>query len=177
MDDNGEPLKMLLVGDAGVGKTCILNRIYGDEFGEPKEDWDLKQTQLTADGITRRVILTDTAGQERFRELTSASYKNVDIVFIVYSVDDKESFDHVEKWVGEVNRYVTNKNVPRVLLANKDDLESHVITSEQGQNYASSHNMRFLETSAKTDKNLTEIVKIVLTPPKTGREGGCCLLQ
>jgi len=176
MDDPSEPLKILLVGDAGVGKTKLLDRIYGDDYSEEaKDEWDQKRITLTYNGISRPVILTDTAGQERFRELTSASYKNVDTVFIVYGVDDKESFDHVEKWNGEVSRYVTNKAIPRVLVANKIDLESRVITTEQGQAVATSHNMQFLETSAKTGHNVQEMIRITLTPPKSG--GGCCLLQ
>jgi len=177
MEDSADPLKILLVGDAAVGKTCLLNRIYGDDFAETNEDWELKRTQLTSGNITRQVILTDTAGQERFRQLTSMSFKNVDIVFIVYAIDDKESFDHVEKWVGEVNRYVTNKAIPRVLVGNKVDLDSRVVSTEQGQAYASAHTMQFLETSAKTKQNVDEMVRIALTPPAPAKSSGCCLLQ
>jgi len=176
MEESSDPLKILLVGDAGVGKTCLLNRMYGDDFAEVNEDWDYKRTQLTSGGVTRPVILTDTAGQERFRELTSASYKNVDIVFIVYAVDEKDSFDHVEKWIGEVNRYVTNKSIPRVLVGNKVDVDTHNVSTEQGQTYASAHSMQFLETSAKTEHNVAEMVKIALTPPKAP-SSGCCILQ
>jgi len=177
MDANADPLKLLCVGDAGVGKTCILNRLYGDDFGEPKEDWDYKKTSLTSEGVTHDVILTDTNGQERFRELTSASYKNVDIVFIVYAVDDQESFDHVEKWLGEVNRYVTNKSVPRVIVGNKADLDQHTISTEQGQALATSKGLRFLETSAKTQQNLPEMIKIAFASLAPAKEGGCCQIQ
>jgi len=177
-DPSADPLKMTVVGDPGVGKTSLLNRIYGDEFGEPGEDWENKRTQLTANGITRSVILTDTGGMERFRELTSASYKSADIVFIVFAVDDKQSFEHADKWVEEVNRYVPNKAVPRVLVCNKIDLDTRDVTTEQGQAYASSHNLLYLETSAKTNHNVPEMIKLTLAPPKQGKEGGgCCLLQ
>jgi len=176
-DPSADPLKLLLVGCAGVGKTCLLNRIYGDDFAETNEDWDVKRTTLTSGNITRPVILTDTAGMERFRDLTSVSYKNVDIVFIVYAVDEKPSFEQVEKWIGEVNRYVTNKSVPRVLVGNKIDVENRAVSTEEGRAYATSHNMQFLETSAKTNQNVSEIVKIALTPVKPAKEGGCCSLQ
>jgi len=178
MEDSSDPLKLLVIGFPGVGKTCLLNRIYGDDFAETNEDWDLKRTTLTSGNITRSVILTDTSGEERFRELTSASYKNADIVFIVYAIDDQASFDQVEKWIGEVNRYVTNKSIPRVLVGNKIDLENRVISTEKGQTYATEHGMQFLETSAKTNHNVDAMIKIALTPPGSGKSGGgCCLVQ
>jgi len=176
MVDPAEPVKLLLVGDAGVGKTCLLNRLNGDPFAETNEDWEVKRIMVPFNGVSRSVILTDTAGQERFRELTSASYKSVDTVFIVYSIEDRESFTHVSKWLEEVNRYVPNKAVPRILVANKVDLEKREITTEEGDAFAKSKNMQYLETSAKTDKNVQEIMNITLTPPKQ-EGGGCCILQ
>jgi len=176
MDD--DPLKLLTIGDPGVGKTCLLNRIYGEDFGEPKEDWESKRLPLTSNGITRDVILTDTAGQERFRELTSASYKYTDIVFVVFAVDSKESFNDCTKWLGEADRYVTNKSIPRVIVANKVDLESRVVSTEEAQAFATSKGALYLETSAKTGQNIQEMVRLTLEPPKPAKEGGgCCLLQ
>jgi len=173
-----EPLKMLVVGDAGVGKTSLLNRIYDGEFDEPKNDWDMKEATLTYDGVTRRVILSDTNGQERFRELTSSQFKNSDIVFIVFSVDDKESYDHVTRWLQEVDRYVTNKTIPRVIVANKIDLETRVVSSEESSTFALSNKAQYLETSAKTGQNVTDMVKLTFAPSLPEKKGGgCCLLQ
>ena len=128
--------------------------------------------------VAKPVLLTDTAGQERFRELTSASYKYVDIVFIVYSIDDKKSFENLSKWMGEVHRYATNKDILIVIVGNKTDLDGRVITTEEGQNFATSKGLQFLETSAKSNTNVPELTKIILTPRKPEKQGGgCCRLQ
>jgi len=178
MEENADPIKVLFVGDAGVGKTCLLNRLYGDDFAETNEDWDVKKTSLTFGNITKPILLTDTAGQERFRELTSASYKSVDIVFIVYSIDDKKSFENLTRWIGEVHRYATNKDVLIVIVSNKIDLDGRVVTTEEGQAFATSKGLQFLETSAKTNHNVSEITKIILAPRKPEKQGGgCCELQ
>jgi len=177
MDEAADPLKVLFVGDAGVGKTCLLNRLYGDEFAEPKEDWDVKKTTLTMGNISKPIILTDTNGQERFRELTSAQYKNVDMVFVVYSIDDKKTFENLSKWVDEVHRYASNRVVRIIVLGNKVDLEERAVTTEEGQAFASSKSLQFLEASAKSGHNLSEITKIILTPAKPEKQGGCCELQ
>jgi len=173
-----EPFKLLLVGNAGVGKTSLLNRLNGDAFSDTNQDWDVKRINISFNGVTRVIILTDTAGQERFRELTSASYKSVDCVFIVYSIDDKASFSDVENWVKQVDLYVSSKSVPRIIIANKVDLDERQVSTEEGEAYAKSKGMRYLETSAKTDKNVQEIINMALTPQKPEKEGGgCCILQ
>jgi len=174
MGDQQEPFKLLLVGDANVGKTSLLNRLNGDAFSDTNEDWDQKRITIPYNGGSRNIILTDTAGQERFRELTSASYKSVDAVFITYSVDDKKSFDNVTKWIEEVNRYVPNKAVPRILIGNKIDLETRAVTNEEADAFAKSHSMQYLETSAKENKNVQEIINIALSSGGSDKEGGGC---
>jgi len=179
MGDASEPTRLLLVGDANVGKTSLLNRLNGVAFGESTEDWDMKSITVPFGGQTRTVILTDTAGQERFRELTSASYKGADIIFVVFAVDDKDSFDHVARWLEECDRYVPPKNhVPRVIIANKVDVDDRKVSTQDGEAFASSKSLRYLETSAKTDKNVQEILKITLSRQDGAKEGGgCCSVQ
>jgi len=178
MVDPAEPFKLVLIGDANVGKTSLLSILNGDSFAETYEDWDMKRTTVPFNGVNRTILLTDTAGQERFRELTSASYKNADAVFIVFSVDDKESYSHVEKWIGEVDRYLPNKAVPRILVANKIDLSDRKITTEEAEAFAKSKSMKYLETSAKENKNVQEILNTALSSQMPAKEGGgCCLLQ
>ena len=99
-------------------------------------------------------------------------------MFIVYSIDDKASFSDVENWVKQCDLYVTNKSVPRIIIANKVDLDDRQVSTEEGEAYAKSKGMRYLETSAKTDKNVQEILNMALNPPKPEKEGGgCCMLQ
>jgi len=177
MTDQQEPFKLLLIGDAGVGKTSLLSLLNQDAFADTYEDWDMKRINYNFRGTSRQVILTDTAGQERFRELTSASYKGVDAVFVVYAVNEKETFTHVEKWLGEVDRYVPNKNVPRFIIANKIDLTDRQVTTEEGDAFAKSKGMKFLETSAKENKNVDEILNLALSTQSQDKQGGCCMIQ
>ena len=125
----------------------------------------------------RAVILGDTAGMERFRELTSAQYKCADAVFVVFAVDDQASYDDVEKWLGEANKYVNDK-VPRILLANKDDLEEgRVVTPEMSQALATKCGLKLYETSAKTGKNVHEFLAEAIWPSKPAAKSGCCTVQ
>lgn len=133
--------------------------------------------QAQAGGKTRSVILADTAGQERFRELTSASYKSVDAVFVVYAVDDAASFRNCDKWLGEIDRYVQNKSVPRLVLGNKADLaETRAVTADEGAAFAQARGLPFLETSAKTDQNVQDALTLALTPLAKPAKSGCCVL-
>ena len=123
-------------------------------------------------------MLGDTAGMERFRELTSAQYKAADAVFVVYSVENKESFDDVDKWLGEADKYV-DKKIPRILLANKDDLvDERVVTSEMGAQLAAQRGIKFYETSAKTGKNVRDMLAETIWPSQQkAQKSGCCLIQ
>lgn len=133
--------------------------------------------QAQVDGKPRNVILADTAGQERFRELTSASYKSVDAVYVVYAVDDEATFRNCDKWLGEIDRYVQNKSVPRIVLANKADLAStRAVTADAGAAYAQSRGLPYLETSAKTDQNVYDALQLAFAPPKPAKSGCCVLL-
>lgn len=177
-----DPVKILLVGNGGVGKTSILNLLLGDRLAEPNDDtWDLKNMTVPYRGGSRQVILTDTAGQERFRELTSISYKCVDVVYLVYSIDDRDSFKDINHWIEQVNIYLPGNTVPRILVASKIDLENRVISTQEGEDFAKSHGMTYLETSAKENKGIQEVLKLALDPPvaKGGdkEKGGCCNVQ
>jgi len=174
-----EPFKLLVIGDAGVGKTSLLTILNHGSFTDTLEDWDMKQITVNFGGKQKNIILTDTAGQERFRELTSASYKGADVVFIAFAVNEKESFQHVDKWIEEVDRYVPNKAVPRIILATKIDVDDRQVTTEEAESLAKSKGMKYLETSAKNNHNVDEIINMALSssqaPEKEG--GGCCMLQ
>lgn len=96
----------------------------------------------------------DTAGQERFRTITSAYYRGADGIIMVYDVTSQESFDHVEEWLSEVDRYA-NENTAKLLVGNKADLtESKQVTEEVAQRFAEKLGISFLETSAKTATNV-----------------------
>lgn len=100
-----------------------------------------------------KLQIWDTAGQERFRTITSAYYRGADGIIMVYDVTNSESFDHVQDWLQEVNRY-SNEGTVKLLIGNKSDREDKKVTTKEGEDYSQQLDMPFLETSAKTASNV-----------------------
>merc|ERR1711994_824395 len=119
-------------------------------------------------GKTVKLQIWDTAGQERFRTITSAYYRGADGIIMVYDVTSSESFDHVEEWLSEVDRYA-NENTSKLLVGNKADLIEEKRVAEK-------LSIPFLETSAKTATNvdaafLTMAKELIKTRDKANTEG------
>ena len=103
-----------------------------------------------------RLQIWDTAGQERFRTITSAYYRGADGIIMVYDTTNVESFDHVNDWLKEVNRYAAEKTV-KLLVGNKcDRTADKAVTEEQAKEFADDLGIAVLETSAKSSKNVEE---------------------
>ncbi len=119
-------LKVLIFGDAGVGKTSLLRSIVGDEFVERHVATfgvDFKVHQMSVDGVPVRLQIWDTAGQERFRTLTSSYYLGSHIAILAYDVSAPETAANVELWMGELRKYAPER-VQIVLAGTKADLLS-----------------------------------------------------
>jgi len=188
--------KLVLIGDSGVGKSCLLLRFADDAFTDSYISTigvDFRFRTVTIDSKIVKLQIWDTAGQERFRTITSAYYRGADGIIMVYDVTSSESFDHVEEWLSEVDRYA-NENTCKLLVGNKADLvDKREVTEEVAQRFADKLNISFLETSAKTATNVEaafltmakELIKIKdgsnaaekttvpLTPVKP-QKSGCC---
>ncbi|EGB06060.1 hypothetical protein AURANDRAFT_38219 [Aureococcus anophagefferens] len=150
--------KLVLIGDTGVGKSCLLLRFADDAFTESYISTigvDFRFRTVKVDGKTVKLQIWDTAGQERFRTITSAYYRGADGIIMVYDVTSSESFDHVSDWLTEVNRYA-NEGTCKLLVGNKCDMEDKVVTTEAAKEYADGLGIPFLETSAKNATNVEE---------------------
>jgi len=149
--------KLVLIGDSGVGKSCLLLRFADDNFTDSYISTigvDFRFRTVTIDKKTVKLQIWDTAGQERFRTITSAYYRGADGIIMVYDVTSQESFDHVEEWLSEVDRYA-NENTAKLLVGNKADLiEEKQVSEETAQRFADKLGISFLETSAKTATNV-----------------------
>ncbi|XP_034460551.1 ras-related protein Rab-1B-like [Hippoglossus hippoglossus] len=149
--------KLLLIGDSGVGKSCLLLRFADDTYTESYISTigvDFKIRTIDMDGKTVKLQIWDTAGQERFRTITSSYYRGAHGIIIVYDVTEQESFNNVRQWLDEIDRYAC-ENVSRLLVGNKSDLVSKkVVDAATAQELASSLKIRFLETSAKSSDNV-----------------------
>lgn len=117
---------------------------------------DFRFRTVKIDKKTVKLQIWDTAGQERFRTITSAYYRGADGIIMVYDVTSTESFDHVNDWLKEVNRYAAEGTV-KLLVGNKSDRTSDkVVTEESAKEFADELGIPFLETSAKSAKNVEE---------------------
>jgi Ras-related protein Rab-1A len=117
---------------------------------------DFRFRTVKIDKKTVKLQIWDTAGQERFRTITSAYYRGADGIIMVYDVTSSESFDHVNDWLKEVNRYAAEGTV-KLLVGNKSDRAADkVVTAEDAKAFADELGIAVLETSAKSAKNVEE---------------------
>ena len=151
--------KYLIIGNSGVGKSCLLIRFTDDKYEEGYVTTigvDFKIKTLIIEGKSVKLQIWDTAGQERFRNIVSSYYKGAHGIMMVYDITDLESFRYLDSWIKEIEKNAS-KNVYKILVGNKNDLEKNrKITFEKGKEFANLHGMKFFETSAKENKNVEE---------------------
>lgn len=144
--------KLLLIGDSGVGKSCLLLRFADDTYTESYISTigvDFKIRTIELDGKCIKLQIWDTAGQERFRTITSSYYRGAHGIIIVYDVTDKESYENVKQWLHEIDRYAA-ENVVKLLVGNKVDLEDRrAVLADSVKEFGETHSIQTIETSAK----------------------------
>lgn len=153
-------IKLLMLGDGGVGKTSLLTRYAEDKFvpGLLATAGVAFQTQyITVEGRTIRLDIWDTAGQERFHVITQAYYAGAHGIILVYDVSDKDetSFNNVRYWMENIRKHAS-PHCAKLLLGNKVDMKGRKVTTERGQAVADEYGVGFFETSAKSGLNVTE---------------------
>ena len=153
-------LKYIIIGDAAVGKSNLLLRFSQDDF---KSEYQLTigvefgAKNLDIDNKKYRLQIWDTAGQENYRSITRAYYKNSVCAILVYDITNRDSFEHISSWVEDCLAQ-SPKTVFMVLVGNKSDLsEKRKVSIEEGQQMAKNNNMIFFEASAKTGDNVDKI--------------------
>ncbi|OUM62208.1 hypothetical protein PIROE2DRAFT_51733 [Piromyces sp. E2] len=152
-------IKLLLIGDSGVGKSCLLLRFSEDSFTPSfitTIGIDFKIRTIELDGKRIKLQIWDTAGQERFRTITTAYYRGAMGILLVYDVTDERSFNNIRNWIHNIEQHAS-EGVNKILIGNKCDiLEQKKIDKEQGQALADEYGIKFLETSAKSNIGVEE---------------------
>jgi len=162
--------KLLLIGDSGVGKSCLLLRFADDTYTESYISTigvDFKIRTIELDGKTIKLQIWDTAGQERFRTITSSYYRGAHGIIVVYDVTDLESYNNVKQWLHEIDRYAC-ENVNKLLVGNKSDLQGkRAVETKDAAEFADSLGIEFLETSAKNATNVEKAFMMMAAQIKT----------
>jgi len=153
--------KYIIVGDIGVGKSCLLLQFtdkrfhpihdltIGVEFGS--RTINIKENQI-------KLQIWDTAGQEKFRSITRSYYRGAASAIIVYDISRRDTFEHVASWLEDCRKY-SSPNIVVMLIGNKCDIaeSARQVSTEEAQEFANKNGLTFLETSAKTAENVDQL--------------------
>ncbi|XP_067645019.1 ras-related protein Rab-37 isoform X1 [Eurosta solidaginis] len=151
--------KVIMLGDSGVGKTCVLIRFYDGKYMPSyyitTVGIDFRNKVVVVDGTRVKLQIWDTAGQERFRSVTHAYYRDAHALLLLYDVTNKTTYDNIRAWLGEIREYAQD-DVVIVLIGNKADCSNseRQVKREDGERLSREHNVPFMETSAKTGLNV-----------------------
>uniref|UniRef100_A0A8C8X549 Ras-related protein Rab-13 n=1 Tax=Panthera leo TaxID=9689 RepID=A0A8C8X549_PANLE len=160
--------KLLLIGDSGVGKTCLIIRFAEDNFNNTYISTigiDFKIRTVDIEGKKIKLQVWDTAGQERFKTITTAYYRGAMGIILVYDITDEKSFENIQNWMKSIKENAS-AGVQRLLLGNKCDMEAkRRVRKERADRLAREHGIRFFETSAKSSTNVDEVRHTRACPP------------
>eukprot|EP01041_Mallomonas_annulata_P005061 gene5061-10133_t len=162
-------IKLLMLGDMGVGKTCILLRYTHDSFSSTfitTIGIDFKIKIIDVEGIKTKLQIWDTAGQERFRTITMSYFKGAHGIVLVYDITDRDTFENITHWMSRIREHADDR-VNVILIANKCDREQdRKVTREEGAALARQYNISFLEVSAKTNVNIAHLYDTIARATK-----------
>lgn len=163
MDSYDYLIKCLIVGDSGTGKSSLMLRFTDDVFNTSYISTigvDFKLKTINYKDKNFKFQIWDTAGQDRFRTITSSYYRGADAVIVCYDISDRNTFKNIGKWLEEVERYSFSKPLI-ILCGTKNDLETREISYEEGFEFANSQSISFVETSSKNNSKIMEIFESI----------------
>jgi len=162
----GPEFKVVVLGEKGVGKTCLVLRFTEGYFSQKQQStigafFMTKRIQLP-DGQSCKMQIWDTAGQERYRAMAPMYYRNASAAIVCFDITDEDSFITMKSWVEELKQNVTNANLVLAIACTKADLESQrVVSRARVDEFSHSINAIVCETSAKENFGITELFQAV----------------
>ncbi|KAI1075254.1 ras-domain-containing protein [Whalleya microplaca] len=175
-EDSLPVLKVLIIGPSGAGKSALLLRYCDDQF-DPESSTatigiDFKMKKLAVRGKAYRLNIFDTAGQERFRTLSTSYYRGAHGVIIVYDISSRKSFLSMEKWIDEARSNASPDAVIYLVGSKLDKVAAggRAVSFEEGKAFAEAQGAGFCEASAKTRENVrkpfVEVVDQIVQRPQ-----------
>ena len=151
--------KYIIVGDSGVGKSCLLLQFTDNRFEAQHDSTigvEFGSRMVNIEDKVIKLQVWDTTGQEAFRSITRSYYRGAAGALLVYDITRRETFDHLTTWLEDA-RQNCSSSIVMMLIGNKSDLESRrAVTREEGEAFAREHGLIFKETSARTAANVEE---------------------
>ena len=162
--DSDITIKLLLIGNAYVGKTLIVQKFIDNTFSKSTVSTigvDLQSKIIDINGKKVKYLIWDTAGEDRMKTMTYSYYRGCHVILVVFDVTERKSFQNVTTWVECIDKFAKS-NVLRILVGNKTDLEDkRIITKEEGQKLAEENGLKYYEISALKITGLHEMFEDV----------------
>ena len=147
-------IKVILLGESGVGKSSIISRYINNEFTEHSQSTlgsNFYVKEINKENTIYKLNIWDTSGQERYHSITNLFLKGSSIIILVYAINSRSSFKGLEYWYNTINEYLSAENYILAIVGNKSDLlDDEVISEEEGKKYANEKNAIFKLVSAKS---------------------------
>ena len=188
--------KIVLIGDTCVGKSCILVRFSDDIFNDNYVTTigvDFRFKTMIVKEKVAKIQIWDTAGEERYRSITTAYYRGAAAILICCDCTNIESFNNVNNWVEEIGKYTDKDTVDKIILMNKCDLEKErKVERSEIEKFEKENGLKVLEVSAKTGEGIDKAFEYVISnlidknekkdnntmvlqgSGFLGKQGGCC---
>ncbi|ELP91999.1 small GTPase RAB, putative [Entamoeba invadens IP1] len=151
-----DAVKLCIIGDSGVGKTCISSRLVDGTF-KPDEKSTIGASFVTTNIENSKIVIWDTAGQEKYRSMVGMYYRGASGAIIVYDITSKTTFADLDAWHTDLMKTAT-EDIVLCIVGNKSDMESaRQVSAAEGKEFADKKNAMFYEVSALNGKNVTEL--------------------
>jgi small GTP-binding protein len=158
MLDDIPQLKIVFLGDSGVGKTCLLRRWSSDQFSSREPSTiaaGVESMDAEIGDSTYRLVLWDTAGQENYRSLAPSTVRGARAAILVFDVTSQDSFDGLPTWIDIMHN---SADCGFVIVGNKVDVHSErQVQFDSGDEFAKSHGVSYYETSARTGQGVEDL--------------------